>query len=88
MSHHNIFSHITVAFLRSLPLQLHAYNFTSLDFVKLFAQHYKIIITIIIVIIINYLQPINITQMEKIFSELVFGDTFPNPTLVRLLNVK
>ncbi len=26
--------------------------------------------------------------MEKIFSELVFGDTFPKPTLVRLLNVK
>ncbi len=26
--------------------------------------------------------------MEKIFSELVFGDTFPNPTLVRLLKVK
>ena len=28
------------------------------------------------------------THMEKIFSEFVFGDTFPNPTLVRLLNVK
>lgn len=28
------------------------------------------------------------TQMEKIFSELVFGETFPKPTLVRLLKVK
>ena len=36
----------------------------------------------------NNLHPINITQMEKIFSVLVFGETFPNPTLVRLLNVK
>ena len=35
-----------------------------------------------------YLQPINITQIEKIFSELVLGDTFPNPTLVKLLKVK
>lgn len=35
-----------------------------------------------------YLQPINMTQMEKIFSELVLGDTFPNPTLVKLLKVK
>ena len=30
----------------------------------------------------------SITQMEKIFSEFVFGETLPNPTLVRLLNVK
>ena len=30
----------------------------------------------------------SMTQMEKIFSELVLGDTFPKPTLVRLLNVK
>lgn len=30
----------------------------------------------------------SITQIEKIFSELVFGDTFPKPTLVRLLKVK
>lgn len=36
----------------------------------------------------NNLHPINITQMEKIFSVLVFGETFPNPTLVKLLNVK
>ena len=36
----------------------------------------------------TYLQPISITQMEKIFSELVFGETFPKPTLVRLLKVK
>ena len=28
------------------------------------------------------------TQIEKIFSELVFGETLPKPTLVRLLNVK
>jgi len=27
-------------------------------------------------------------RMLKIFSEFVFGDTFPNPTLVKLLNVK
>lgn len=26
--------------------------------------------------------------MENIFSELVFGETFPKPTLVRLLKVK
>ena len=34
------------------------------------------------------LHPINMTQMEKIFSEFVFGDTLPNPTLVKLLRVK
>ena len=28
------------------------------------------------------------TQIEKIFSLWVFGDTFPKPTLVKLLNVK
>ncbi|TNN46765.1 hypothetical protein EYF80_043050 [Liparis tanakae] len=28
------------------------------------------------------------TQMEKIFSELVFGETLPKPTLVKLLKVK
>lgn len=33
-------------------------------------------------------QPISMTQMEKIFSELVLGETLPNPTLVRLLKVK
>lgn len=32
--------------------------------------------------------PISMMQMEKIFSELVFGETFPKPTLVRLLKVK
>lgn len=36
----------------------------------------------------KYSHPINITHMEKIFSELVFGETFPKPTLVRLLKVK
>lgn len=36
----------------------------------------------------QYLHPINMTHMEKIFSELVLGETFPNPTLVRLLKVK
>ena len=30
----------------------------------------------------------SMVQMEKIFSELVFGETLPNPTLVKLLNVK
>lgn len=33
-------------------------------------------------------QPMSMTQMEKIFSELVLGETLPKPTLVRLLNVK
>ena len=32
--------------------------------------------------------PMSMTQMEKIFSELVLGETFPKPTLVRLLKVK
>lgn len=35
-----------------------------------------------------YLQPINMTHIENTFSVFVFGDTFPKPTLVRLLNVK
>src|SRR6218665_3353601 len=35
-----------------------------------------------------HVHPISITQMEKTFSVFVFGDTFPNPTLVRLLSVK
>ena len=30
----------------------------------------------------------SMTQIEKTFSELVFGETLPNPTLVRELNVK
>lgn len=34
------------------------------------------------------LHPISITQMENIFSVLVFGETLPNPTLVKLLSVK
>lgn len=34
------------------------------------------------------LQPMSMTQIEKIFSELVFGEMFPKPTLVRLLKVK
>lgn len=33
-------------------------------------------------------QPMTMTQMEKIFSELVFGETLPKPTLVKLLKVK
>ena len=36
----------------------------------------------------GYSQPMTMTQMEKIFSELVLGETFPKPTLVRLLKVK
>ena len=36
----------------------------------------------------TYLHPINMIRIENIFSEFVFGDTFPNPTLVKLLNVK
>ena len=32
--------------------------------------------------------PISIVQMEKIFSESVLADTFPKPTLVRLLRAK
>lgn len=34
------------------------------------------------------IHPISMTQMEKIFSELVLGETFPKPTLVRELKVK
>jgi hypothetical protein len=34
------------------------------------------------------LPPISMVQMEKIFSASVLADTFPNPTLVRLLRVK
>lgn len=34
------------------------------------------------------LPPINIVQMEKNFSENVFAETFPNPTEVKLLQVK
>ena len=36
----------------------------------------------------EYLQPISIIHIANIFSEFVFGDTFPNPTLVKLLKVK
>lgn len=32
--------------------------------------------------------PINIITMEKIFSAFVLAETFPKPTLVRLLVVK
>ena len=35
-----------------------------------------------------YLQPINMTRIVKIFSASVFAATLPNPTLVKLLNVK
>lgn len=38
--------------------------------------------------IIVFLPPINIVQMLKIFSELVFADTLPKPTLVKLEHVK
>ena len=34
------------------------------------------------------LHPMSMTQMEKIFSLLVFGEMLPKPTLVKLLNVK
>lgn len=34
------------------------------------------------------LPPISMVQMEKIFSASVLAETFPNPTLVRLLRVK
>ena len=36
----------------------------------------------------DHLQPINMTQMENIFSLFVFGEILPKPTLVRELNVK
>lgn len=32
--------------------------------------------------------PMSMVQMEKIFSASVLAETFPNPTLVRLLRVK
>lgn len=32
--------------------------------------------------------PTSMVQMEKIFSESVFADTLPKPTLVRLLRAK
>lgn len=35
-----------------------------------------------------YSQPMSMTQMEKIFSGLVLGETLPKPTLVKLLKVK
>ena len=35
-----------------------------------------------------YLHPISMISIENIFSEFVLGDTFPNPTLVKLLKVK
>ena len=34
------------------------------------------------------LHPSSITKMVNIFSQSVVGDTFPNPTDVKLLNVK
>ena len=34
------------------------------------------------------LPPINIVQILKIFSDVVFADTLPNPTLVKLEQVK
>lgn len=36
----------------------------------------------------DYSHPMSIEQIENIFSALVLGEMFPNPTLVRLLNVK
>jgi hypothetical protein len=32
--------------------------------------------------------PINMAITEKIFSAFVFAETFPNPTLVKLVHVK
>ena len=32
--------------------------------------------------------PINMAMMENIFSAFVFAETFPKPTLVRLVQVK
>ena len=32
--------------------------------------------------------PMSMAMMEKIFSALVLADTLPNPTLVRLVQVK
>lgn len=34
------------------------------------------------------LPPINMVQIEKIFSESVLAETFPKPTLVKLLRAK
>ena len=36
----------------------------------------------------SYPPPISMVQMENIFSESVLADTFPKPTLVRLLRAK
>lgn len=36
----------------------------------------------------DYLPPISIIIMVKTFSAVVFADTLPNPTEVRLVNVK
>ena len=36
----------------------------------------------------NHLPPINMAMMENIFSAFVFAETFPKPTLVRLVQVK
>lgn len=41
-----------------------------------------------IILIKQDLPPINIVQIEKNFSENVFAETFPNPTEVKLLQVK
>jgi hypothetical protein len=35
-----------------------------------------------------YLHPMSITRMAIIFSLAVFGATLPNPTLVRVVNIK
>jgi hypothetical protein len=38
--------------------------------------------------VLKALPPMSIATMEKIFSLLVFGATLPNPTLVKLVQVK
>lgn len=37
---------------------------------------------------IVHLPPINMVHIEKIFSESVLAETFPKPTLVKLLRAK
>ena len=47
-----------------------------------------IVIVIYIWYIFRYLQPNHITKIVNTFSALVVAETFPNPTVVKLLNVK
>ena len=39
-------------------------------------------------IVLHFLPPMSMAHTENIFSALVFAETFPNPTLVRLVHVK